>query len=178
MKRSTMTLAFALVVLAVVSASQSLVQASEIVNSSETVAESNRAEHALGAYISVLGDPVPNLLGVNAAYNVTDYMRVNVGFGHTSASMGDYSASLTTLGAGAKFMMPNWSFTPVLGANLSYAILSGDTTVSNLTQSGLVPYLTAGADWQARNGFNLGFGVNIAANGVGALPYVNLGWFF
>ncbi len=142
--------------------------------------ESNRTSQRFGAYLSVLGDPAPNLIGINGAYNVTDYMRVNVGFGHTSVSAGTDTASLTTFGAGAKFMMPDWNLTPVLGANLSYAIFSGsgDMSVGGLTATGLVPYLSVGADWQAKSGFNAGLGMNVAIGNGSSAPYFNVGYFF
>lgn len=139
---------------------------------------SNRMHKKLGAYMSLLGDPSPTLVGVNAAYNVTDYMRVNAGFGHVSASLGDESASLTTVGAGAKFFVPGWNFTPVLGANLAYAAFSGDTSVGGLTSTGLNPYLSVGFDWQARSGFNMGLAMNISLAGADSNPCLNLGWFF
>lgn len=140
---------------------------------------SNRQGNKLGVYMSVLGDPFPNLIGMNAAYNLTDYLRANLGYGKVSASIGESEASLTTIGAGAKGMVPGWSLTPVLGLNATYAMFSGSAiTVNNLSKSGLVPYLNVGLDWQAQGGFNVGLGTNVSFSDAGSGGYLNLGYFF
>jgi hypothetical protein len=156
-----------------------LASADEVPASQSTFsADSSRTEKKIGAYLSVLGDPSPTLVGVNAAYNVTDYLRANVGFGRVSASIGDLDASLTTIGIGAKAMVPGWSLTPTAGLGLSYAMFSGNTSVGGLTGNELNPYLSFGFDWQAQSGFNAGVVMNVSLNGASSNPCLNLGWFF
>lgn len=146
---------------------------------------SHRSEKKLGGYLGLLGDPAPTLVGLNVAYNLTDYMRASVGFGRVStgatiqmqgSEIQTEESSMTTIGLGTKFMMPGWSLTPVLGLGYSHVFMSGmessDFKANNL-------YMTVGADWQTKGGFNLGLGLNKGlTSGAPTAPYVNLGWFF
>src|SRR5271163_964695 len=92
-----------LIMIAALAAFQSSARADENVTATSTSElDSNRMSNKLGAYLSILGDPSPTLLGVNMAYNLTDYLRLNGGAGRVSASIGDTNASLTTIGVGAK----------------------------------------------------------------------------
>lgn len=146
--------------------------------------ESNRSEKKFGTYLSILGDPSPTLVGINAAYNVSDLIRLNAGLGRVSVSAEgfgvDQSASLTTIGVGAKAMMPGWNFTPVVGLDVAYAIYSGNMglEVNGLEKTGINPYATLGFDWQSKGGFNIGGGYSISFVGADAAPHLNIGWFF
>ncbi len=165
---------------------------------------SNRMAKRFGAYVSVLGDPSPTLVGINGAYNITDYLRATAGLGYvsTSLTMGSSvsEASLTTFGGGIKAMMPGWNLTPIMGLNVAYAAFSSKSTqpkkipgsytesvagandpeleVNGLKESQINPYLTVGADWQDKSGFNAGLGIQLSFIGADATPYFQLGWFF
>jgi outer membrane autotransporter protein len=152
---------------------------------------SRRSEKKLGAYLGVLGDPAPTAIGLNLAYNVADYLRASIGYGDASSKTtscdmssgtcaSEETGKLQTFGAGLRAMMPGWSFTPVLGVSLGYMKLSGDfTNVQGLTHSGFNAYGNVGFDYQARSGFNVGFGYNFPlGNKMESNPYLNLGWFF
>ncbi len=152
-------------------------------NSSEITVASNRMRRKAGVYLGVLGDPFPTLIGVNLAYNAFDFARFTAGLGQISASLGNASASATTLGGGARFFVPGWSLSPVAGLSFAYVAVSqsGGTaiTVANFTTSQALIYGNIGVDWQAASGFNVGLGYNLSfMSGLGGLPYINLGWYF
>jgi len=143
---------------------------------------SHRMSSRLGVYTGVFNDPAPSILSLNAAYNLTDYMRLTAGVGRLSVSVLDAQASVTTLGVGAKAMVPGWSLTPTLGvhgATVIYSGTSGMVSVGGVNGSTTHLYVSAGFDWQAKNGFNLGMGVNQSLNSqIGTSTYLSLGWFF
>ncbi len=154
---------------------------------SETTEASNRMKRRLGAYVGLFGDPYPTIVGINVAYNALDFLRVSGGLGQLSASSSfggaDASATATTIGAGARFFVPGWSFSPVAGLGFAYVNISQSggmkVSVNNFDSSGAHLYGTIGVDWQAGNGFNVGGGYNLSfKSGVGGQPYVNVGWFF
>jgi hypothetical protein len=149
--------------------------------STVSVVQSSRMHKRVGAYLGVLGDPFPTLVGVNLAYNVFDFLRATAGLGQVSASVGNASASATTVGAGARFLVPGWSLSPVAGLSVAYVGYSssgGGVSVGGFNSGGLHAYASLGVDWQTVSGFNLGAGVNVSTKaGVGVLPYLNLGWF-
>jgi len=147
-------------------------------------AQSNRMTHQIGVHLGLLGDPFPTLLGFNANYNITDWVRATAGYGSITASVTGGELKATTFGAGARFFVPDWSFSPVAG--ISWATVSvtvsgtgviGD--VGGFSGSGSHMYATFGFDWQTGMGFSLGAGYNLSLkSGVGGLPYINLGWYF
>lgn len=155
---------------------------------STTSIDSNRSGKKIGLYTGVLNEPSPSLLSLNAAYNVTDYMRATVGIGKISVSGLSFDgspapeASATTIGAGAKFMIPGWSLTPTAGvhaATLIYSGTEGMLSIGGFEKSGSHVYVSAGIDYQGANGFNFGVGINQSLrSGIGSSTYLNLGWFF
>lgn len=143
--------------------------------------ESNRSKKKIGGYVGILGDPAPTLLGINAAYNLTDYLRLTAGFGQVKASVtlngASSDQSMTTLGAGAKLLYPGWSLSPVLSLGYSHVSIDAGGIVADVAANNV--FMGVGMDWQAESGFNFGLGLNVAVSGAsGTLPYVNLGWFF
>jgi len=147
---------------------------------------SSRTMHRFGLYVGFLGDPFPTLVGFNLGINLASFLRICGGYGTISASSVDATSgttttlSATTIGGGARLFVPGWNFSPTVGASYARVNLSGTgTTVGGFGASGSHTYLSAGFDWQANIGFNLGFGYNYSLlAGVGGLPYINLGWFF
>jgi hypothetical protein len=83
---------------------------------SSTAIPSNRSTHIVGGYLSLWGDPFPTTTGINVAYNVYDFLRVNLGFGSDASDV----FRLSTVGLGAKLFMPGWSLSPTVGMNLSF----------------------------------------------------------
>lgn len=169
----------------------STLAATENASSTSEVKISQRSEKKLGAYLGVLGDPAPTAIGMNLAYNLTDFLRVSAGYGEVKSSGLAYDSStgslsmeetgkLQTFGVGARAMMPGWNLSPVVGVSVGYMSLSGAfTNVQGLTRSGINAYGTIGVDYQARSGFNLALGYNFPlGNSMESNPYVNLGWFF
>ncbi len=155
-------------------------------STAESAASDNRSLNKLGAYVGILGDPHPTLLGFNVAYNALDYMRVSAGFGQVSVStlslsnagLTTESTSLTTLGLGTKFMMPGWNFTPTVGFGYSHISITS-TAVMPIDYKANNYYTNFGFDWQASTGFNLGGGLNVSLNsGAPTAPYINVGYFF
>lgn len=150
-------------------------------------AESNRVRRRFGVYAGFFGDPFPTIIGLNAAYNALDFLRLTAGFGQVSSSLSlggqDASATATTFGAGARFLVPGWSLSPMAGLSFAYVDVTqsgGMTmTVNNFATSGAHVYGSLGLDWQASSGFNVGAGYNLSfKSGVGGQPYLNLGWYF
>jgi hypothetical protein len=131
-------------------------------------------EKRIGAYLGILGDPSPTLLGLNAAYNATDFLRAHAGWGNVSASGPAGDVSVNTLGLGVNAMWPGQDLTPVLGLSYSHLFTSGIITEFELNNV----YATIGGDLQTEVGFNLGFGFNVSLTDSITLPYINLGWFF
>lgn len=151
-------------------------------DSEVTETTSNRMKRRAGGYVGLLGDPFPTLVGLNVAYNVFDFMRATVGLGKVSASVGTAEATATTIGGGARFFVPGWSFSPVVGLSTAYVSVSQtdgmSISVKNFETSGMHLYGTVGFDWQSPSGFNVGAGYNLSfKSGVGGLPYINLGWY-
>jgi len=123
----------------------------EAAASTQSVDLSYRSEKKLGAYLGILGDPAPTVVGVNVAYNVAEYLRVTAGYGEITRSSGSFdsngslsfeeSGKLSTFGLGARAMVPGWNLTPVVGVSVGYMSLSGTfTEMQGLTKSGINPY--------------------------------------
>lgn len=151
------------------------------------LSQSNRMKHQIGVHVGLLGDPYPTLVGFNANYNAMDWLRATAGFGQISADVSDVSGTATfkatTFGFGARFFVPDWSFSPVGG--ISWATVSVTVTgtalgdVAGFSGSGSHLYATIGFDWQTGMGFSLGGGYNMSfKSAVPGVPYINLGWYF
>jgi hypothetical protein len=154
-------------------------------STSNEVTTDNRSARKLGAYIGILGDPHPTVVGFNVAYNVLDFMRASVGFGKVSVStltvgssgFATEDTSMTTIGVAAKFLVPNWNLSPSASLGYSHVSIDSNAIVTDYKSSNI--YLGLGGDWQAESGFNLGAGMNLSLNGgAPAAPYINVGMFF
>ncbi|MBY0372184.1 hypothetical protein K2X33_15995 [bacterium] len=144
---------------------------------------SNRMRNRGGVYLSVLGEPF-GVAGVNAAWNATDFLRVH---GGTVVLLEENSSGGATphigFGAGVKFMVPTWSFTPVVGSQFTFYPSGVWFQSENI-----------GLEYTAPSGFYIGAGINTlfiggafaggqsADTGSKALgniaPYFNIGTFF
>ncbi|MEN9723653.1 MAG: hypothetical protein RJB38_1639 [Pseudomonadota bacterium] len=146
---------------------------------STNAAASNRVAKRFGLGLGLLGDPAPSVLGYQVSYNLSSFLRAIAGYGSISGTTTSGTVTLTTIGGGARFFVPGWNFSPVAGLSYAQVSLTGSGSLSGFGASGSHIYATAGFDWQAANGFNLGFGANISTkDSVGALPYLNFGWYF
>jgi len=151
-------------------------------------AESNRTQNDLGFYVGLLGDPFPSLMGINLGYHPTEFLRLTAGYGRSDFLFVLGDADLQSYGAGVKFMLPKWNFSPVVALNYTYFKIDLDSFLGiDLTTSASagVSVVSAGIgfDWVTGSGFNLGFGVNIGVSGIEStstpiIPYLNIGWFF
>lgn len=141
-------------------------------------ADSPRMKNRIGFYVG-LDDPNPSLLSLNAAYNITDFLRASVGYGSLSTTV-IVESSVKTFGFGLKALYPGWELSPAIGLNFATVSYTGSAlSVGGFTQSGSHLYTSIGADWQIDSGLNLGLGYNISfKSGVGGSFYANLGWFF
>lgn len=140
---------------------------------------SHRVKNSLGAYIGI-HDPSPAILGVNFAYNPTDFLRLSAGYGSMKMGIGEYEASAHTIGAGVKGMVPGWNITPTVGMHFAHVAYSGDFLLTNdgFNESGSHLYGTIGGDWQTESGFNLNIGYRHSFKaGVGGGAYLGAGWF-
>lgn len=163
-----------------------------VLGSMNAEAASSRVANPFGIHAGLIGDPFPTLVGVNVNYNALDFLRLTAGYGSISATGTSVSngtvtnteLSARTIGAGARLMIPDMNFTPVIGASFANVTITGAAStasqeVGGFSGSGSHVYVSGGFDWQAGNGFNLGFGYNYSLlAGVGGLPYVNLGFYF
>ncbi|HUP56904.1 MAG TPA: hypothetical protein VM598_05580 [Bdellovibrionota bacterium] len=145
---------------------------------------SNRMSRRLGFYLGV-NEPAPVLVGMNAAYHLTDFLRASAGFGKVTTTTGitldqnglsTTEASETTMGVAVRGYMPGWNLTPSVGlgfANVSYAGI-----LSDVAQGGSHLYASVGADYQARSGFNAAAGIQQSfKSSFGTNVYVTAGWF-
>ena len=137
--------------------------------------EGVRADHPLGAYVSMWGDPFPALWGANIAYNVNDFIRLNAGLGTESTS----NITATTFGIGGKLFVPGWALSPMLGVGWSADSVNAGQPVDirGITRGGNRVYGTLGLDRQTTLGFSLGAGYehNLATSG--GSGFVNVGFF-
>jgi hypothetical protein len=160
---------------------------------SSTVAPSNNRQlRKLGFYLAVQ-DPAPTVLGTNVAYNLTDYARLSLGFGETKettgmsfSSQGDSTvvttqeAKASTIGAGARFMMPSRNLTPTLGLHVARIEYSGTggIEVGGFKESTTHVYSSIGFDWQAKSGFQASAGYNLSLSPSGHNSvYASAGYF-
>jgi hypothetical protein len=138
---------------------------------------SSRHFHPLGAYASLWGDPYPSNLGVNIAYNVEDFVRINVGVGSNTPGT---NFKIDTVGAGVKLFVPTWSLSPSVGFNIanSSGNSSNQKAVFGFDPSGTRAYVNAGFDWQTNVGlyFAAGYAQSLR-NGEGGSFYANGGIF-
>lgn len=154
-------------------------------------AESSRMNNRVGFYLGVFGDPFPSFVGINLGLNALDFLRFHIGYGSVTGTVTSTSSpgqnanfTFTTIGGGAKFLVPDWNFSPLLGIGFSQVSVtsSGPSTTNTLygfNGSATAGYAALGFDWQANIGFNLGFGYNWSLiSGAGGLPYGQIGWFF
>jgi hypothetical protein len=149
---------------------------------------SNRTEKKLGLYLAV-HDPSPAILGINAAYSLTDYLRLSAGFGKISVTSsvsidanGDAvstDASATIFGGGITALVPGWNVSPAVGLHFATISYSGSgLEVGGFQESGSHFYGSLGVDWQSKMGLNLSAGYNYSfKSGIGGNLYLAAGWF-
>lgn len=152
----------------------------------EAGTSSHRMNRRAGMYLSY-GDPYPTVIGVNAAYSVTDFLKAQLGFGKISVASGiDFTtgavteASATTIGLGVKGMVPGWNFTPTVGLHWAHVSYSGAglLKVGGFQDSGSHVYGSLGFDWQTAAEFNLTGGYQFSfKSGIGGGVYLGAGWF-
>lgn len=168
------------------------------IGASNAAADDHRMEKQFGLTLGLISDPFVSLVSINANYNLTDYLRLTGGVGYlygesytsTSATRFDSGASF---GFGMKALVPHWEFSPVLGLNVSDGFLDlgpngSFFSVSNPDGNGVfnlfIIYGNFGFDYQAKDGFDLGFGFNVpivsapSFSTVLIIPGLNIGKFF
>jgi hypothetical protein len=145
--------------------------------------DSYRMSRRTGMYLAY-GDPYPTVLGVGAAYQITDYLKAQVGFGKQTvisgiSFAGISTATATTFGLGLKGTVPGWNLTPTVGLHFAHLSYSGTgVSVGGFTASGSHLYTSFGFDWQTKAGFNLTGGYQLSfKSGVGGGLYLGAGWF-
>jgi hypothetical protein len=140
---------------------------------------SHRMSNRLGAFLAV-GEPDPGILGLNLAYNVTDFLRAQAGYSSISTSGLGVDASATTIGVGAKALVPGWNLSPAVGVHWATVSYTGNgLTVNGFNSSGSHVYTSFGIDYQAKGGFFGAMGYNYSLKSeIGGNGYVSLGWFF
>jgi len=145
-------------------------------------ADDNRMNQRWGIYGSVIGDPLVAIPGINLAYNASDYLRLTGGFGIFPTAYG----LITSAVVGVKFLAPHLEFSPVAGLNLSGIFLSGITyeglpydSYHLVSDPEPLGYANFGFDYQAKDGFDLGAGVDIPfVSPTAPIPGLNMGKFF
>lgn len=154
----------------------------------EASAASGRGENKFGLFLGI-DTPAPSLLAFNLGYHLGEAARISAGYGSISATTvsttGTAELKATTIGGALNFYIPEWSFSPTVGLGFaSVSVTATGTAVSTAEVGGFSAsashmYITTGFDWNTHFGFYMGFGAHISMkSGVGALPYLNLGWFF
>ena len=150
---------------------------------------SAKPKRAIGTYVG-LGNPFPSILGVNAAYNVTNNIRAEIGYGEvevtTSLSFNgaefvSETTKATTYAVGGDYLFTDWAVRPLLGARIGYFDITGDGefSVQGVDKSTFLSYLTAGFDYISGGGYYFGAGLNQAFVGASTSNfYANVGYFF
>lgn len=149
--------------------------------------DSYRMSRRAGMYLAY-GDPYPTVIGIGAAYQLTDFLKAQVGFGKLSVASGISisgagvtvtEASATTFGMGLKGMVPGWNFTPTVGLHFAHLSYSGTgIEVGGFKESGSHIYTSFGFDWQTQSGFNLTGGYQHSfKSGIGGGVFLGAGWF-
>lgn len=154
-----------------------------------TLESSFRVERPYGFTIGI-ANPLPSIGGLNAAYTVNDWSRLELGYGEVEVTtgitfdnngIGLQRRKASTIAAGADFMMPGWNLTPVAGVHIAKVDMSGPGSVEiqGFKESGTHLYSTIGVDWQNKAGFKMGGGYQAVLSGPAVAGfYLNSGWFF
>jgi hypothetical protein len=156
-----------------------------LVSSSQEAQASSRAVKRLGLSVGILTEPVPSLIGYNLSYNLSNRLRLTVGYGSVSANDPNFTVDVQTYGIDGKFFVTNSNVAPFVGFGASRVIgsVTGSGTVGGLSLSagGTFYGPSVGFDWQSNLGFNFGIeykylmGQGIQSTG---LPGVYFGWYF
>ncbi len=137
---------------------------------------SARTYDRLGFYLSAWGEPQPTTVGVNVAYNIEDFLRVNVGVGSDTANT---NYKIDTIGIGLKAFVPGWSLSPTVGVNVANTTSSsGPREIGGFSPSGVQAHALFGMDWQSSIGLNLAVGyANTFRFDQPGTVYANAGFF-
>jgi hypothetical protein len=186
MKRLLAVLSISTVVLATLSPLRAI---GAEVSTQETPKNSNRLDHRIGFSLGIL-DPNPGLLGLNAHYNINDYLRASAGWANletTSSISVDGNTTTSqksradTFGVGLTGAVPGWNLTPTLGLHYARIFYSGTPglEVGGFKESGGHVYTSIGVNYQSPSGFDVEVGYNLSlASNVGGSAFAHLGWFF
>ena len=144
----------------------------------------SRDTKKLGLYVGFLAEPIPSVVGFNIGYNLASFVRLSAGYGTISLTGTGYEVKATTIAGEAKFMLPDWNFTPfaTLGySNVDMTVTGTGADTSSLgglgASAGTLTY-GFGIDWQTNFGFNLGFSYKMVSKTGDGLPGFYLGWYF
>jgi len=146
----------------------------------EVEGPSNRLEDRFGVVAGIFSNPGGSLSGA-VKVNLTDFFRVFGGGGQNF-----FPCSSTFLGGGGEFLFPGMNFSPSLSGSLGHVwrnCSDWDSGKKN-KDKGLYGSVSMGGDWQAKSGFNVGFGgLMVSPSYFGTkkvffLPYLNVGYFF
>jgi len=141
-----------------------------------------REEREIGVIFGLGGHPAPSLFSMSIADNLGRHVRVMAGVGTAFV--------LNTVGLGAQYLfVTEGPFTPMVGLSFSTSQETDlwrdelDSPAESLNYSSSM--ISAGLDWQFKNGTNVGVGLNVAwwQEPKGALdspliPYFSVGYFF
>jgi hypothetical protein len=150
----------------------------------------NRTDKPFGLYLG-FEDPWGAIGSLNVADNLTEYLRLTGGVG-----LGE--GMDIKIDMGINVLLPHKKLSPVIGLNVANdfdndgAIYGGSPLSNglpyNLATDWLYVYTNIGLDYQAKDGFNLGFGANISLIVISipnssntfsfVVPYFNIGKFF
>ena len=168
-----------------------------------TASGDHRMEKRFGLVIGLISDPFISDIGISADYNLNHYLRLTGSLGFlyspgsaqatyvngTETSSNGLTITGTSFGLGVKALVPGWEFSPVIGLNLADTSLNLPPgfeiyNISNGTTSNTYNlfwiYTNIGFDYQAKDGFDLGFGFDMSLNNIVPIPIpgLNIGKFF
>jgi len=118
------------------------------------------SEKRVGAYFTVIGEPIPSLFGANLTYAVFDFAKVHVGLNSIPLNV-SYGVGFRAFLKPLSVTIGRTKLVPLLGASASrFASSMGDCEPKSTCES--IPtnlgYLNAGVEWIVHKDLGINFG--------------------
>jgi len=156
-----------------------------LITVSQQAHASSRSVKKRGLSVGLITEPVPSLIGYSFSYNVSNKLRLGLGYSSISSSDSYYTIDVKTLGLDAKYFITNSNLALFVGGGISHmsGTISGSGSIAGLSLLKVGSFFSTGVglDWESDRGLNLGvdykllFGSSVSGAGV---PGGYVGWYF